>query len=204
MEKIWVDIEHFNQIEVPMCLKFILSKCGYDTMLSLKYISETAITEIECHVRKYKNKIFSDGNDMDQCLHEYKNQDLFTILPGHRSILLDLPQCIRKMQAEKTLYGDGNTNVMTNVETVVDTSSAVTTTDYSAILNELIKSAKTNQNKPKNAYTYEDIIKHFSTYIFLLCGKTCYDTLSANLPIPGTKSIREFQCFRLVFKHYNY
>lgn len=171
MEKMWADIEHFNQIEVPMCLKVLLSKCGYDSMLSLKYISETRITEIEYYVRKFKNKIFSDGNDTDGCLYEYEKQDLFTILPGHRSILLDLPQSIRKMQEENTLYGDGNTNIMMNMDTVVDSSNADATTDYSVIMKELIKSAKTNQNKSKNGYTYEDIIKHLFHLCFLALWK---------------------------------
>lgn len=203
MEEMWAAIENFNHLEVPMCLKVLLSKCGYNTMLSLKYISERRITEMEDHVRKYKHNIFSDGSDLDECLYEYKKQELFTVLPGHRSILLDLPQTIRKMQAENTLYGDGNTNIMTNMKTVVDTSNVDTAEDYSVILKELIKSAQAKQNKSKHGYTYEDTIKHFSTYIFLLCGRTCYDTLSANLPISVTKSIREFNCLKLAFRRYD-
>lgn len=105
MEKLWADLENFNRIEMPMCLKVLLSKCGYDTMLSLKYICEKSITEIEEHIQKYKNKILADENHMDECLYDYKQQDVFQFLPGHRNILLDLPQ-----------------SIMTNIDTLVEIS----------------------------------------------------------------------------------
>lgn len=57
------------------------------------------------------------------------------------------------------------------------------------MLSKLIESANTNRNKSKNAYQYDDIVKNFATYIFLLCGRTCYETLNKNLPIPSTKTI---------------
>lgn len=198
MEEMWSDLENYNHIEVPMCLKVLLWKSGYDTMLSLKYICEESITEIEKLIQKHKNKILFDDNNMHDYLYHYKRQDKFAFLPGHRSILLDLPQSIKKMQLENTLYGDGSINIMTNTSME---SSKDKTSEYSVILNELINTAKRNQNKPKNAYQYDDLIKHFSTYIFLLCGRTCYETLNKNLPIPSTKTICKLFVY---FKHHLY
>lgn len=69
-------------------------------------------------------------------------------------------------------------------------------TEYSVILSQLIKTAERNKNKSKHANYYSDTIKYFSTYIFLLCGRTCYETLCRNLPIPSTKTICE--CIYLI------
>lgn len=64
--------------------------------------------------------------------------------------------------------------------------------DYSVILSKLIESANKNKNISKHAYQYDEIVKNFSTYIFLLCGRTCYETLNKNLPIPSTKTICKY------------
>lgn len=53
----------------------------------------------------------------------------------------------------------------------------------------MIDVLKRNQGKSKNARQYNDAIRLFSTYIFLLCGRTCYETLSKSLPMPSTKTI---------------
>lgn len=152
MDEMWADLENFNQIEVPMCLKVILWKCGYVTMLSLKYLSEKSIAEMEEHIQKYKSKIFSDENDIDECLYYYKKQDTFKFLPGHLNILFDLPQSIRKMQSEFSLHGNDSTNVIKNMDTLVETNNADLPPQYSVILNELINTANKNRNKPKQAY----------------------------------------------------
>lgn len=182
----WADLENYSRNEVPICLKVLLWKCGYDTILSLKYINEESIAEIEEHVQKYKEKILFDESDMSEYLDDYKKQNIFKFLPGHRSILLDLLQSISGMQSQNALHCHNNTNMMTNAES----SNDEMTTEYSVILNELINTARRNKNKSKNAYQYDDTVKHFSTYIFLLCGRTCYETLSKNLPMPSTKTIR--------------
>lgn len=188
MDKIWSDFENYNQCEVPMCLKVLLWKCGYDTILSLKYMCEEKVVEMENHIQKYREKILIDS---DECLSGYKYQEIFHFLPGHRNILLDLPQSIRKMQEEYTLQDDGSSSMESTRESIANCSQM--TTEYSVILNALINTANMNKNKSKNAYQYADTIKYFSTYVFLLCGRTCYETLNKNLPIPSTKTIRKWK-----------
>lgn len=63
------------------------------------------------------------------------------------------------------------------------------TGEYSVILTELLKTANNNFNKSKHAYQYNAIVRYFSTYVFLLCSRRCYETLNKNLPIPSTKTI---------------
>lgn len=61
--------------------------------------------------------------------------------------------------------------------------------DCYPILNKLIKTAEFNELKDKNHATYSDEIRYFATYIFLLCGRSCYEMLRSNLPIPSVKTI---------------
>lgn len=74
---------------------------------------------------------------------------------------------------------------------VTDSNIELDTGKFSVILTELLRTAEQNFKKSKHANQYNDIIKYFSTYIFLLCGRTCYETLHKNLPIPSTKTIRK-------------
>lgn len=196
MEEMWADFDNFNRIGVPMCLKVLLWKCGYDTMLSVKYLRDEKIEEMEEHIQKYKNKIF-DGNEY---LSDYEKlnekRDVFSFLPAHKGILRDLPQTIREMQYENTLQCNGSTNILPNKmeSSILDNGYE----EYSVILKELINSANRNQNKPKNAYQYTDLIKHFCTYTFLLCGRMCYETLQKNLPIPSTKTICKYRMVKCI------
>lgn len=95
------------------------------------------------------------------------------------------------MQSENTLLPNGSTNMITNT----DSNNDEVIEQYSVILTELIKTANKNKNRSKNGYQYEDIVKYFSTYIFLLCGRTCYETLNKNLPMPSTKTICKYIFF---------
>lgn len=111
---------------------------------------------------------------MFNCCHStyYKNQEVFKFLPGHASTVGALPKYVEKyriaQQPEFELNGR-----------------------YSPILEELIKTADLNLFKDKHHATYSDTLRWFATYIFLLCGRSCYEVLCANLPLPSTKTICE-------------
>ncbi|XP_055308257.1 uncharacterized protein LOC129572338 [Sitodiplosis mosellana] len=197
MEKItneWSNLENFVRHNVPMFLKLLLWQCGYDCMLSVKQITNETLDKLEKYIEKNKNKILckviADLDELKYCddsLSAYKDQDVFEFLPGHRIILLGLRDNIEYMQSHALNDGlKGFDKLMTNAGTNVVHEH---TGEYSVILTELLKTAKNNSNKSKHAYQYNDIVRYFSTYIFLLCGRTCYETLSKNLPIPSTKTI---------------
>lgn len=190
----WADIENFVGENVPMFLKLILEKTGFDSLLSVKHISSESIAELEQYVDNQRNEIILEIlSHLEKCGHYdmsyeiYKEQTVFKFLPGHRTILLSLPDNIKSMQSNNLArpvsgltHGNGS-----------DESLSVSEHpgQYSLILTELIKTARRNANKTKYAYQYNDIVKYFSTYVFLLCGRTCYETLNKNLPIPSTKTI---------------
>lgn len=191
---LWSNLENFVGHNVPMFLKLLLWQCGYDCMLSLKQITNETLDRLEKYIEKNKNKILCkimrDLDELKYCddsLNSYKNQDVFEFLPGHRIILLGLRNNIENMQSH--VFNDGFKcfdKLMINAGT---NEVRGNTGEYSVILTELLKTAKNNSNKSKHAYQYNDIVRYFSTYIFLLCGRTCYETLSKNLPIPSTKTI---------------
>lgn len=61
------------------------------------------------------------------------------------------------------------------------------------VLNLLVKTAKDNKKaKQKEGYRYDDVIKKFSTYIFMLGGRLCYETLQKNIGLPAPSSISRY------------
>lgn len=70
---------------------------------------------------------------------------------------------------------------------------------FSNVMKELIQTAITNYEKSPNLYRYSDILKYFATYVYLLCGRQCYEVLSNNLPMPAastiSKKMKRILCF---------
>lgn len=191
----WIDIENFVGHEFPMFLKLILWKSGYDSMISIKEISSAEIAVIEKHIEKKKNEILSEillimenAGALDDSVHIYEEQEVFLFLPGHRNILLSLRKNIENMQASRQATRQPIDKKANKSDELI--SSA--TEEYTVVLTEFLKTAKINSKKSKHAYQYSDIVKYFSTYIFLLCGRTCYETLNKNLPMPSTKTICKY------------
>lgn len=193
---VWEDLEKFVGHEIPIFLKLLLWKAGYDNMISVHQICDKKIGELEKFIDNRKNQIlreimtelenFDSDDSISASISAYKNNADFEFLPGHRSILLSLSGHIQNMQLHYK-YAYGGEKLIAN--------EASNQPNYSIILTELIKTATTNMNKSKYAYQYTDVVKYFSTYIFLLCGRTCYETLNKNLPIPSTKTICKYLYF---------
>lgn len=192
----WAALENVFGQRVPMFLKLLLWKTGYDSLLSVKQISTDAVKELEEYIQRKKNQIFPEifaelnnfGND-DHSLSGYNDQEVFEFLPGHRTILMSFRNNIENMQLQivDQLRDDAT----------YGTDQSMDIGKYSVILRELIKTADHNWNKSKYANQYNDVVKYFSTYIFLLCGKVCYETLNKNLPIPSTKTICKLVSFNI-------
>lgn len=176
----WAKFESFIGQSVPLNVKTFLELAGYDSFFSVKRIDEEKIHTLEKHVQNNRG-ILKALDEKDKTTFLYRSQNVFNFLPGHKTILLALPE----------LIGNMFDSIDTLCEPEAETSFNLPDLN-SMILSKLIKSAIINKDRSKNAYQYDEIIKDFSTYIFLLCGRTCYETLNKNLPIPSTKSIREY------------
>lgn len=174
----WKKIESSIGQIIPMNVKTFLCLGGYDSVLSIKQIDAEKMHALEKYLQNLiqsDRRLLEKLDKNDKTTLVYTSQNVFNLLPGHSAILLALPELIKTMCDIDMLQA-------CNQEPE----------EFSVILSKLIESARKNKNKPKNAFKYDDIIKNFSTYIFLLCGRTCYETLYKNLPIPSIKTIREY------------
>lgn len=160
-------------VDLPICLRKILDFSAYDNANSLRLTDEVQISEIEKYMTNFGRSVIDQLN----CCHseKYKNQTKFKFLPGHRSTLLNLSKQVQQ-------FFD------TNHEKKSNTSKNET---YSIVLSELIKSAEINAQKHKNKASYSDVIRNFSTFIYLTSGRACYEALHQNLPIPSVKTVCE-------------
>lgn len=102
----WFELEQFVGYKVPMLLKLLLWKSGYDSILSMKQISMQNIGKLEEFIQKKRNQIFGQIfaelnhiDEIDRSVDIYENQEVFELLPGHRTILLSLPNYIDRMQS---------------------------------------------------------------------------------------------------------
>lgn len=190
----WSTLENFIGQIVPKNIKIFLALCGYESYLSVMRIDQNKILSLEKYVQNDRiilQNILEALDNNDKTTLVYRSQNVFKFLPGHRSILLVLPQFIEKMFSGSS--SDTSRDMIAGTSTTSPNNLPdKNVEEFSVILSNLIASANTNMNKSKNAFQYNDIIKNFATYIFLLCGRTCYETLNKNLPIPSTKTIREY------------
>lgn len=168
----WSVVDKAIGEKFPLCLKKILSTSGYDSLPSIQELCENKLNEIEKYISDFGSSVINELN----CCHsqEYKNQTQFRLLPGHRTLLSILPRKINEMHEQ-----------IANEKTLLSQ-------DIPVILSELVKTEKKNSKKGKNHAEYSDILRYFSTYIYLMSGKCCYETLNANLPIPSNKTIRKY------------
>lgn len=165
----WIPFENFIGEEIPRCVKSVLNLCGYTTVFSLVEISEIHVKEMELHMNMKRIAIHWQCNHSDY----YENLEEFEFLPGHMTIILALPKYASAYQQTlRTTFLEPNAS-------------------FSFILNELIRTAEVNEHKDANHASYPKTVRFFSTYIFLLCGRACYEMLRANLPLPSTKTIRK-------------
>lgn len=184
---LWANVENIISDSIPKCIQQILSASGYTTLLSLKNISPECIAQIEKHLNVHCRELIRSFT----CSHAefYKNQDTFELLPGHRTFILVMARAIDqhyKIEHENHMEKHG-ANEYELLTRAVENNSA-----FSVIMKELVKTALRNGQHTKNNAQCSDIIRYFATYIFILCGRSCYTVLCKNLPLPSITSIRKY------------
>lgn len=94
----------------PPCIKAILEDTGYTTKLSLSKLQAETIKSIEDFVTSNKRVL-----KQLTCCHSnvYKKLDHFRFLPGHKSIILSLPNQIEELQMCKGLKTNKRANKKT-------------------------------------------------------------------------------------------
>lgn len=161
-----MDVEPIlSALEIPDYIVNILRNSGFESLSALALLEANSIDEIEKFVNENRLLVVDTI---------YNNKKEFKFLPGHRALLLNLPRNIEKYQ---------NSNKH---------SSHPNYEKFPSVLKSLFEAAESNIGKHPNAARYNDIIRYFSTYIYLLCGKACYETLCANLPLPKAGTICKY------------
>lgn len=160
--------------KIPLCIRTILSGCGYDNAISIKLLDEDKIIEVEAFIEKSCGEMLKN---LSCCVSDvYQNIHPFRFVPAHKNIILDF----RKALSHNLKNSEENDCIEPCFEYC------------STLLKKLIQESKKNARKVPTQYRYDDIIKYFSIYVYMVCGKAGYDILSHNLPIPKRVSIRKY------------
>lgn len=163
---VFSSLENIIGEKIPESIIFILTETGYDSRLALKRITAEKITGIEDHIN-------ADIANLSYGLvgTRYENVRPFKLLPGHRALIESLPQYLD----EVILTGEPAAHHQSN--------------EFTQILKLLIESAEINTSREAKGRRYNECLKYFCTYVYLMCGRACYETLSANLPLPQASTI---------------
>lgn len=146
---------------------------GFDNIHSLKLIDEKYLDQLELCINQHQQSIQNIIKVLN-CIHStiYSAQKTFKFLVGHRIVLLNWCKNLNKDKTS-TLFNTGNPA-------------------FSPVMQEMIKSALGNVEKPANSRRFSNLLMDFSTYIYIMAGKASYEIISANLPLPKAKTICEF------------
>lgn len=165
LERIISLIEKHSGDEIPKSVVYILYQSGFDTRMALRKITHKSLRVIE----EYFNDNFED---LIIELIDYKRNRPFKLKPGHSAIIEHIPQLLEEATAARN-------------DVVLSRNSS----DFSYVLQSLIQTAERNAENNVKAKRFPKEIQHFATYLYLMCGRACYETLSANLPIPQANTI---------------
>lgn len=156
--------------EMPSCVKILLNASGYDTLTSLQNVKDANLLKLEDYINQNCSDVV---RNLDCCYSDfYKSQATFKFLPGHATLLEALSKHVIRFYDQKCCS--------TNVQL---------TDKYTLILNELIKTAEKNVLRDVHHADYSNTIRYFATYIFLMCGRSCYEMLRVNLGFPSVRTI---------------
>lgn len=192
----WSNIEQIIGESIPMCIKKILLCCGYDTILSLQNISLETINCIEKHVNEHLRNIVQEFN----CCHEtfYKEQTEFKFLPGHCDLLISLSKVLSIIDSNfkctcKCNFVTQNEPECESLNEAFDFVQAVENHPHlSVLLKDMIKTALRNAKYDKNNAQYTNNIRYFATYLYIIGGRSCYEVLYKNFPLPSVSTVCKY------------
>lgn len=165
-ENIFNKLQFFLKDTISVDVINILLRSGFDSKLSLSSLNTDTINEIEQYAKE--NRSVLEGTS-------YQNVETFKFKPGHRAILLQLANQVQNFE-----------------EAEEDVKKQLKMSEFSLVLKTFIETAELNHGRHPNGFRYNEINRYFSTFVYLLCGRACYDTLCANLPIPQANTVQAY------------
>lgn len=73
---------------MPNDIKIILYECGYNSLLSISVLKEQDLVQIETYLCSKREKL--------QLLKDYKFEEQFNLLPGHRTLIVGLASRVQE------------------------------------------------------------------------------------------------------------
>lgn len=110
------------------------------------------------------------------------NNKTFKFLPGHASIIVGVSEKFSKAADLR------EQKLQTNFANILDQINSFEPA-LPNILKELFQTALSNSQVTDNLNRYPDTLKYFAMYIYLLCGRQCYEVLCSNLAMPAASTI---------------
>lgn len=102
-----------------------------------------------------------------------------------------MAKCTVVSEIQKLL--DTNKSLQTTVQNLLNPVVVQDSGTSFDVLNLLVKTAKENKkSKQKEGYRYDETIKKFASYIFMLGGRLCYETLQTNIGLPSPSSVSRY------------
>lgn len=168
----WNSFEKFFGEKFPPCLIKLLLECGYSCSATIQEMSSEDINDIELYIEENLKHIVEDL----ECCHSdaYRNQKKFRFLPAHRKFVQSLKSRIKQM----------NSDAESTHQSSLD--------QFSPLLKIIIANARNNLNKIPTQCRYLEIIRYFSMYLYMVCGRFSYEILCSNLPLPQSSTVRKF------------
>lgn len=150
--QIFSKLEKLNDEKFPSCVKTILIQSGFNTFASLRQIDEKVLNEIESFVTANRSII----NNIDCCgKDQYKNNENFRFLPGHKAIVLNLPKYVTEFEQKNP-----NKKKSKSIEVAPEAALTISDEDMKKqLLSNLEKYfRKLNYDLPGNIMTDRNII----------------------------------------------
>lgn len=163
LEKIISAIETQNDDRIPRSVVYILGESGFTSKAALQKITPENIKSIEQYVNDNFDSLI-DG------LSDYKRVRPFKLKPGHCMIIESIPELLNRAKA-------------------VEESKTKSRNEFQFVMKWLIETAERNAGREPKGRRFDETVKLFAIYLYIMSGRACYDTLSANLPLPQATSI---------------
>lgn len=168
-----------------------MDKNGFNSHLSLLSINGEELKNVE----KYTNEYLADTIAKLICCQSniYKSQIIekqFQFAPGHRVLILSFPKQLEERMHKTTSSFQSKDFFLDFFGQLEEISTRVKNEPaLSNVLKELVKTALNNFGKPPNRNEYSETMKYFSAYIYMICGRKCYEILQSNLSMPAVSTV---------------
>ena len=193
-ENFWLKIERDLQINVPIHIKHVFMFNGLDNPDSLCEFDDDSLTEIEGSVKssEYKSQI-PESESLNNYFADYiENTKSFKFSADERKIIDNIVEFTKSRKgffwkeiSLKQKFFDSSLSLLSLVKNTFVHSK-------STFMSMLVRADHKNCTKDKRGFRFQEPLKLFCSFLYMIGGSILYETLHANLPIPSLSAIKYF------------